>query len=45
MYTIDAMYETDNSWEPTVEHGSSTQCSVATHMGRKSKKAGIYVNI
>ena len=34
------MHKTGNSWEPTVGTGNSTQRSVVTQMGRKSKKIG-----
>ena len=44
IYTIDAMYKTGNWWELN-STGNSTQCSVVSYKGRKSKKEGIKVCI
>ena len=46
LYIIDAMYRVDNWGEPTENStGNSTQSSVMTYMGRKSRKEGIYAYI
>ena len=43
IYTMDAIYQKITNENLLYSTGDSTQRSLVTEMGRKSKKAGIYV--